>query len=231
MAIQAGETTFYQAKRGIVQDGLVLNLDAAVDASYSGGTTWRDLAGGNNGTLTNMNSANLIKNRGNVLLFDGTDEHIVLQDPMTAGDAYMSFSIWFKPDQIIHNAGLINIKSNPRNLCVFLRTASPTNGVTVNMLQGGGISTANSSVVADSWYNIIGVADNGQQTIYLNGSSVASSSTGTSWGSSGSTRFLGRSESNIYYDGSIASFQIYNRALTAAEVLQNYNATRHRFGV
>ena len=58
MAIQAGETTFYQAKRGIVQDGLVLNLDAAVDASYSGGTTWRDLEGGNNGTFINMDGAN-----------------------------------------------------------------------------------------------------------------------------------------------------------------------------
>ena len=45
MAIQAGEDTFYQAKRGIVQDGLVLNLDAGVDASSNGGTTWRDLKG------------------------------------------------------------------------------------------------------------------------------------------------------------------------------------------
>ena len=61
MAIQAGETTFYQAKRGIVQDGLVLNLDAAVDASYSGGTTWRDLTGSNNGTLTNMIVTNFNK--------------------------------------------------------------------------------------------------------------------------------------------------------------------------
>ena len=78
MAIQAGETTFYQAKRGIVQDGLVLNLDAAVDASYSGGTTWRDLAGSNNGTLANMNDTNLIKDNGGVFIFDGTNEHIQL---------------------------------------------------------------------------------------------------------------------------------------------------------
>ena len=39
MAIQAGEDTFYQAKRGIIQDGLVLNLDAAVNTSYNGGTS------------------------------------------------------------------------------------------------------------------------------------------------------------------------------------------------
>ena len=39
MAINAGDTTYYQAKRGIVQDGLVLNLDAAVDQSYPGNGT------------------------------------------------------------------------------------------------------------------------------------------------------------------------------------------------
>ena len=54
MAINAGDTTYYQAKRGIVQDGLVLNLDAAVDQSYPGnGTTWYDLSDNGNGTLTN----------------------------------------------------------------------------------------------------------------------------------------------------------------------------------
>ena len=48
MAINAGDTTYYQAKRGIVQDGLVLNLDAAVDQSYPGnGTIWHDLEGSN----------------------------------------------------------------------------------------------------------------------------------------------------------------------------------------
>jgi hypothetical protein len=41
MAIEAGTSTYYQAKRGIVQDGLVLHLDAGVKESYSGaGTTW-----------------------------------------------------------------------------------------------------------------------------------------------------------------------------------------------
>ena len=52
MAIEAGTSTYYQAKRGIVQDGLVLHLDAGVKESYSGGNVWRDLSGNNrNGTI------------------------------------------------------------------------------------------------------------------------------------------------------------------------------------
>ena len=67
MGIKAGEDTFYQAQRGIVQDGLVLNLDAGVDASYSGGTTWRDLAGSNNGTFINMTADNYTSDNGGVV--------------------------------------------------------------------------------------------------------------------------------------------------------------------
>jgi hypothetical protein len=33
------------------------------------------------------------------------------------------------------------------------------------------------------------------------------------------------------FTGNIASVQIYNRALSATEVLQNYNATKSRFGL
>ena len=75
MAINAGDTTYYQAKRGIVQDGLVLNLDAAVDQSYPGnGTTWHDLAGSNSGTLTN--GPTFDRDNGGSIVFDGTDDHV-----------------------------------------------------------------------------------------------------------------------------------------------------------
>ena len=47
MGVAYGSSTIYQATKGIVQDGLVLNLDAGVRDSYDGGATWRDLAGSN----------------------------------------------------------------------------------------------------------------------------------------------------------------------------------------
>jgi hypothetical protein len=54
MGIAYGITTLHQATKGIVQDGLVLNLDPAVKDSYDTGTTWRDLRGNNNATLENQ---------------------------------------------------------------------------------------------------------------------------------------------------------------------------------
>ena len=68
MGIAYGVTTNFQATKGIVQDGLVLNLDAGVKESYNSGTTWRDLTGSNDGTLTNMTATNFNKNNGGILI-------------------------------------------------------------------------------------------------------------------------------------------------------------------
>ena len=60
----------------IVENGLVLHLDAADTNSYPGsGTLWTDLSGnGNNGTLTN-GPAYSSNNKG-YFSFDGTDDYV-----------------------------------------------------------------------------------------------------------------------------------------------------------
>ena len=64
----------------IIEDGLVLCLDAANINSYpKSGTTWSDLAGANDGTMENMTSANYGSDNGGVLSFDGTNEYIVAE--------------------------------------------------------------------------------------------------------------------------------------------------------
>ena len=94
MAINAGDTTYYQAKRGIVQDGLVLNLDAAVDQSYPGnGTTWHDLAGSNSGTLTN--GPTFDKDNGGSIVFDGTNDYV--NTPVNIDANPSSIGAWFNP--------------------------------------------------------------------------------------------------------------------------------------
>ena len=61
----------------IIEDGLVLCLDAGNNNSYpKSGTTWSDLAGSNNGTLTNMDSSNFSNDGAGSLTFDGTDAYI-----------------------------------------------------------------------------------------------------------------------------------------------------------
>lgn len=85
------------ATKGIVQSGLVLNLDAGVSDSYPGsGTTWSDLSGNaNNGTLTNgptYNSAN-----GGSIVFDGVDDYGNFGTVFGNGFGSITVTSWIKP--------------------------------------------------------------------------------------------------------------------------------------
>jgi hypothetical protein len=93
----AGRT--HIATKGIVQSGLVLNLDAGVSSSYPGsGTTWTDLSGnGNNGTL--VNGPTFSSDNGGNIVFDGVDDHITT--PLTMGDVIsntnkITATTWFR---------------------------------------------------------------------------------------------------------------------------------------
>jgi hypothetical protein len=237
MAIQAGETTFYQAKRGIVQDGLVLNLDAAVDASYSGGTTWRDLAGGNNGTLANMNGTNLIKDNGGVFIFDGTNEHIQLPQSFSFGTSSFSIECWVKLDTI---SGIDAIYySQSSNLSGFYgighANVTGARGFYISDFNGSTRVTSHMGTAAsiNTWYHVVGFKNtSNQQAVYVNGSLSTPLLTSTLSVTS-SYPLIGANIASFseIWDGSISQFRIYNRALTSDEIARNYNATRHRFGV
>ena len=83
----------------IIEDGLVLCLDAASKRSYPGtGTTWTDLRGDNNGTLTNMDASNFDQANGGSLTFDGTNEDVDVSIQNIAGFEFGSISIWFNLD-------------------------------------------------------------------------------------------------------------------------------------
>ena len=61
----------------IVTENLVFCVDAANIRSYpKTGTTWTDLKGGNNGTLTNMDATNFSADNGGVFIFDGASDYI-----------------------------------------------------------------------------------------------------------------------------------------------------------
>ena len=84
------------------------------------------------------------------------------------------------------------------------------------------------------WGNIVGTYDGTDQKIYHNGVEVATTNPGLGFLDEGSNNLaLGRSffNSTHFFDGKLSVASIYNRALTAAEVAQNFNALRGRFGI
>ena len=237
MAIQAGETTFYQAKRGIVQDGLVLNLDAAVDASYSGGTTWRDLTGGND--ISMANSPLFEKYNGGGFNFDGSNNYGDFGSFNITGGNNYTICIWLKTSSNIagqnvidHSAGASGFgvrmsDSAPRQFYHFVYDSATSDPAAVTL--------NTETILADTIYHFTLVIKTGNMISYVNGGSkTTGTSTSNNIKASSSNMLLGAAVGGSYggpWAGSFYSVGIYNRVLADDEVLQNFNATRHRFGV
>ena len=228
----------------IVTDGLVLALDAADRNSYPGsGTAWTDLSGlGNTGTLTNgptYSSAN-----GGSLVFDGVDDYVENSSPNLGitGDASATLSCWFyyTGASTTFNA-LFQYGNGPVAGDTFALGLNLPSAYDVNFQFNGGNSTRSNSNVylPNTWNNLVGTktpgAANTTTKLYLNGVelTIAESSTITPNVVSRVIR-VGRwtnDGSPSYYTGRVSNCSIYNRALTAAEIQQNFQALRGRFGI
>ena len=96
----------------------------------------------------------------------------------------------------------------------------------------GGAFYSSTTLSNNTWYHAIGTYNsNGSSVLYINGSNVGNSSYSAASYSSTYTTTFTIGEYAGYLSGNVALTRIYNRALTASEVLQNYNATRSRFGL
>lgn len=226
----------------IVTNGLVLALDAANNKSYPGsGTTWSDLSNtGKNLTLTNgptFSAANL-----GSIVFDGTNDYAVV-NPVSAFDIYC-ISMWFKPTTIINSASaykpLIHFKSSTSKYISFGDTTNRVANEYITIVQEPGDKRTavndGGSLSAGTWYNIVFNYESSQYNIYIN-NTLKSTTIGSSTGNvplitDPDFIYLNSYEGTSgYLDSSLSMCMIYNRALTATEMLKNYNATKGRFGL
>ena len=239
MAIQAGETTFYQAKRGIVQDdSLILNMDAGVEASYDGvSNNWYDLSKtGAYGALQNTPSFD--KDKGGSILLDGTNTRARIDNGTIAsiGSSNHTISAWIKNStnsdedfistNVVHGGILLMIYQNKFRGHAFLRSGVNTNN-TIDSPNTIGTGNWNYLTQHVDW-------NDGNIKLFENGSLVKTQSlVGTQPSSNLNVLSIGNRSGNtgLDFDGNIAIVHIYNRALTSDEIARNYNATRHRFGV
>lgn len=211
----------------IVSDGLVLALDAANVKSYPGsGTTWTDLSGrGSNGTLTNgptYSSAN-----GGSIVFDGTDDYITTS--YIPSNTQGSISVWFNINAHkdyntifdnalgandwefwVYNTGIARFRSTSDNLDFILDS---------------------DVLLTNTYYNFVITWNLSVATMYKNGMQIAQDSTSGTKVTPSFLYFGGGNAGNTKLNGKIPNISVYNRVLTAAEIQQNFNATRGRFGI
>jgi len=111
----------------------------------------------------------------------------------------------------------------------------PNGALRVGVYSGGTryVSNHGSGLLDGNWHHIGFTSDGTTKTAYIDGESVGTQSISGTLSSSFSNRTLGRfgTSSTYYANANISIYQIYNKTLTAAEIKQNFNATRGRFGI
>jgi len=209
----------------IVTDGLVLYLDAGNRLSYPGsGTTWTDLS-------RSMLSGSLINgptyNTGSLgsIVFDGSNDYVNCGNIMPS-TAYTK-CVWFNISNISTSNNLISGGSNGTHYFY------PGGGqyLRAGHFQGAEV-TSNVAFNANQWYfGVVTFSTSSGFVMYQNGAVVGTiPSTATFTG--GNVVYIGAySAGGNLLTGRIGIAQIYNRVPSAQEVLQNYNATKTRFGL
>ena len=233
----------------IVTDGLVLNLDAGFSASYpKGGNTWTDLSGSdNNGTL--INEPTFSPENDGSLLFNGINEYINLGNSlnMELGDMTIfvfikiistkSYSAWIVSKAIAAGAAYrfgLGLLANTNQVRIYF-CGNPIVDI---------VPVTTSSLSIDTWYSVCGVWNRaGDLQVFINGieqslvgSKTISSYSNNNFNSTYPYRVGAYTTSNgidIFnpINAEIPLVLHYNRALTSEEILQNYNATKYRFGL
>lgn len=225
----------YRTGPKIVTDGLVLCLDAGDRNSYPGsGSTWYDLNNNNNGTLANgtfFNSENL-----GTFAFDGTNDFISCGNASFSSNVF-SLEVVFKWDDYnTNNIGFL-VAGNYEQLEIHTGGGAGTNGLRFVPYDGPapnhGIIDAKNIITDDINHVIFTASYSAVSKAYKNGQLFLSSTSTSSVPLSGTqTVSIGRRTNNTYFfDGNIYLVRIYNKALSASEVLQNYHATKGRYGL
>jgi hypothetical protein len=235
---------YYQAP--IVTSGLVMALDAGNLVSYSGaGTTWKNLSL-NSGDGSLINGTTFSGVSGGAIVFDGTDDVVT---GTTTGSTFTG--------DFTQTAWIYKLNNNQIWQGVFTNSSPATNNTYLMTFGNGSVAAPYNSIGV----NQVGVVESGvfldigshlNRWLYVAISKVGStlniycfkdgnllSTTGTiTWngGNFATTNNyqIGRhwaGGSVIPFQGLISNVSLYNRALSADEIAQNFNAQKSRFGL
>jgi hypothetical protein len=232
----------------IVTSGLLEHWDAAQLRSYSGsGTTWNDLSGrGKNCTLYNGVAFN--RTSGGSFLYDNVDDYISAGASGADGNLYSSsgitLAVWFnKPffngsRILMYNGRPANTQTDGWNF--FIGSGGGTTNLYVEIVGSNNISntytSSNGAYSLDTNQYAVVSYNRTNVVMYVNGVQVLSSALTqpirvAAFADSVVNIGRGSTADSNAFNGTIYSASIYNRGLTATEVLQNFNATRTRFRV
>ena len=224
----------------IITDGLIFALDAANTRCYSGsGFTVNNIVGGSGGTLVGTSYSSV--NSG-TFVFDGVDDYINI--PYPAGlytGSPITLCLWAKWTTVGTDTTTIqvlvdnNYQTSPGSIGFEIQDRPDLGKVLEWGAQpGAGITRCTSTFqVGDgTWRHITGTNDGATSILYVDGVQSGLARTAAGIGSSQPNINIGRWDfgNNRNMNGNISGLMIYNRALSAQEVLKHYNSTKSRYG-
>jgi hypothetical protein len=229
---------------GIVTNGLVLNVDAGFLPSYpTTSSTWYDISGNvNNGALTNgptFDSAN-----SGSIVFDGVDDYTTTTSQILPPTSF-TINFFIRPTNFTQSGArfrrIVNIDGNglaENPFCLFVDTQGK-----IGYVFGNGSSSTDAQIPLsqsptlsiNNWYNVVLNFDGTSKNLYVNGLLYQTINNNGSFTNTSNKNLLigyyGDTSNGGYWSGNIAIGQIYNRALSQAEITQNYNSQKGRFGL
>jgi hypothetical protein len=228
----------------IVRDGLVFNMDAANRASYipDATTSFNTINLSQSGSLENGVDFIQPPISSSHWDFDGTDDYINVGNNLEINtNAAWSISFWanltaYSP--VYPVPFTIKTDESTGFICFFSAYTSYEGinfGSNANFTRFKTTGDISASLIG-TWNNVtLTYNGNGKTTdsnyiIYVNGAVVANVSS-NAFGAVQNSTLIGREEASNTFNGGIANFLVYNRALSASEVLRNYNGLKGRFGL
>jgi hypothetical protein len=217
-----------------VRDGLVLHLDAANVKSYPGsGTVWTDMSGNdNNGTL--INGVGYTSDNRGALTFDGVDDIVNgLHNSTLDIIDNLTINCWFKVTGARSDWVRISGKGDATNRTYGLWYNQLTSTFLYQRYGSSNMSiTFSSTVQLNKWYYIAGTSSGTLHTLFLDSVPVTTGTSGSTFFASTSPFTVGKHPTiHTFHLGLVGSTMVYNRALTAAEIAQNFEAHRGRYGI
>ena len=223
----------YNATKGnflgdVITTNLVLHLDAGKSMSYSGsGTTWKDFtSNSNDATLTN--GPTFDSDFGGSIVFDGTNDSVTISGMSSFAPSAVTFEVWFLNTPGSGYKGLVD---KGRDNYEGYSLAASSSKVQWKARVGSSNEVAlDSAEYTNIWNHAVGTYDGTDLKLYVNGVLKTTTNSSGTLGSNSLGITIGSTNDNLYFDGRISQVRIYSSALSASNVLSNYNATKDAFG-
>ena len=230
----------FQYSPKIITDGLVLALDAANPKSYPGsGTVWDNLVNRTTGSL--QNGATFDSNNLGSIVFDGVNDYVFLgnnTEYQITGS--LTLEAWIKCNSVSTVNQTIIGRDDAINRCYKIQTAYTIESKLQLVLSSNNTLyswLASTSLNDNQWHHVVSTfLPSTSVVLYTDGVAETTSTSGIPAFIDNDPVDLeigrrNRNGSELFLTGNVAICKIYNRALTAPEILQNYNLFKGRFGL